>query len=162
MRHYQNDIVKLKSLITQRYPKMRILTMDGDDGSYGYATSDWFDDPKIVIKADLPSDMYLEVLAHELGHHLDGLPFNGVRARGLFYFGKHLVDDATSINDQSYRFGLWLVHRYGSIIFREEERAWELGFQFLRDNGIEIDQRLEELRRQGINWYRRYLMIKDG
>jgi hypothetical protein len=149
--NYIEDIFLLQKLIIEKFD-IEIICSRGDRSGCSYYSAKFFIFQPLItinIHRERPHDI-LAILAHELGHHLD-------RKNEKWYW--RMMFNA-GMDFKSFRPNFW--RRFGALLIQKsilhiilrEQAAWDLGFQFLRDNGFIVDLNMENAYDDGMRWYR--------
>jgi hypothetical protein len=151
---YVEDILALTKLIVERFGIEIVfnkgITEPGWDGSSYYSPKFLGLPPHITLNVLQPPSAILAILAHEFGHHLDTANEQAYW-RVMFCAGCNFrLSKVVFLR----RLGILLIAKSISRIVAREEAAWKLGFQFLRENGICATYAMEEVRENGLRYYR--------
>lgn len=126
---------KAIALIRKQYD----ISVWRDRTTYNAKSSCWWPSQQSITigTKETPPFLFLAKMAHELGHCLS------VRRTGKYGKGS-CVDMKTYL---LYIFRASLTKKQKTAVLAEERIAWRLGFKFLRDNGLPVNDMMLRARR---------------
>jgi hypothetical protein len=142
-------------LISKTHPQIEIkeLSRLNNDlkGGPGEAYPALWGMPPVIFTAtydSLSHEEWITIVAHELGHHIIGMPLSSFTKRMSLY-SMALIPFFITKRQPIRKL---IINRILSIL-QEEQAAWNAGFQYLREHGFEITEDMRSIEKLALSYY---------